>query len=204
MSCVDFICRYLLIEMWLYFIFFKLVHSNSYLLFVGFTLCSVRVSLYLLTQNFNNGPFKTRVVWYSVTFCFKENMLLCLVSYRLTLFFVLQASLVQIENVPLILWFSFLPGVGISVPAAAPVQPAPQAPTLQAAPQTANMQPQHQQLLMKQQQAAAFTSTQSTQQVGIWMQPGWSLCSLNLCLCNTIKINPEHEFWKSALFSSFL
>ncbi|XP_037536453.1 AP2-associated protein kinase 1 [Nematolebias whitei] len=55
-------------------------------------------------------------------------------------------------------------GVGISVPAAAPVQPAPQAPTLQAAPQTANMQPQHQQLLMKQQQAAAFISPQSNQQ----------------------------------------
>lgn len=105
-------------------------------------------------------------------------------------FFVLQASLVQIQNVPLILWFSFLPGVGISVPAAAPVQPVPQAPTLQAAPQTASMQPQHQQLLMKQQQAVAFISPQSIQQVGIWMQPGGSLCTLNLCLCNTIKINP--------------
>ncbi|XP_030272451.1 AP2-associated protein kinase 1 isoform X5 [Sparus aurata] len=62
-------------------------------------------------------------------------------------------------------------GVGINVPPAAAVQPAQQAPAGQAAPQpahTANMQPQatpqHQQLLMKQQQAAAFLSPQSNQQ----------------------------------------
>nr|XP_046243126.1 AP2-associated protein kinase 1-like isoform X14 [Scatophagus argus] len=64
-------------------------------------------------------------------------------------------------------------GVGISVPApaAAAVQPAQQAPGTQAAPQptqTANMQlpatPQHQQLLMKQQQPSAFLSPQSNQQ----------------------------------------
>ncbi|XP_041792529.1 AP2-associated protein kinase 1-like isoform X8 [Chelmon rostratus] len=64
-------------------------------------------------------------------------------------------------------------GVGISVPppAAAAVQPAQQAPAAQAAPQpaqTANMQPQatpqHQQLLMKQQQASGFLSPQSNQQ----------------------------------------
>lgn len=119
-----------------------------------------------------------------MTFCFKENMLLlCPPSYRWAFFFILQASLVQIQNdcVPLILWFSsFLPGVGISVPAAAPVQPSPQAPTLQAAPQTTNMQPQpaqHQQLLMKQQQVAAFIGSQSNQQVGTLMQPGRSWCS---------------------------
>lgn len=72
--------------------------------------------------------------------------------------------------------FVSLPGVGISVPppVAAAVQPAQQAPTAQAAPQpaqTANMQPQatpqHHQLLMKQQQASAFLSPQSNQQVGI-------------------------------------
>uniref|UniRef100_A0A671UFA8 non-specific serine/threonine protein kinase n=1 Tax=Sparus aurata TaxID=8175 RepID=A0A671UFA8_SPAAU len=58
--------------------------------------------------------------------------------------------------------------VGINVPPAAAVQPAQQAPAGQAAPQpahTANMQPQatpqHQQLLMKQQQAAAFLSPQT-------------------------------------------
>ncbi|XP_070819885.1 AP2-associated protein kinase 1 isoform X2 [Chaetodon trifascialis] len=65
-------------------------------------------------------------------------------------------------------------GVGINVPppAAAAVQPAQQAPGAQAAPQppqTANMQPQatpqHQQLLMKQQQAASFLSPQSNQQM---------------------------------------
>ncbi|XP_041792525.1 AP2-associated protein kinase 1-like isoform X4 [Chelmon rostratus] len=65
-------------------------------------------------------------------------------------------------------------GVGISVPppAAAAVQPAQQAPAAQAAPQpaqTANMQPQatpqHQQLLMKQQQASGFLSPQSNQQM---------------------------------------
>ncbi|XP_076586211.1 AP2-associated protein kinase 1 isoform X5 [Chaetodon auriga] len=64
-------------------------------------------------------------------------------------------------------------GVGINVPppAAAAVQPAQQGPAAQAAPQptqTANMQPQatpqHQQLLMKQQQASAFLSPQSNQQ----------------------------------------
>ncbi|XP_031160909.1 AP2-associated protein kinase 1 isoform X10 [Sander lucioperca] len=64
-------------------------------------------------------------------------------------------------------------GVGINVPppASAAVQAAQQAPAAQAAPQpapTANMQPQatpqHQQLLMKQQQAAAFLSPQSNQQ----------------------------------------
>ena len=73
------------------------------------------------------------------------------------------------------LFFS-LPGVGINVPppASAAVQAAQQAPAAQAAPQpapTANMQPQatpqHQQLLMKQQQASAFLSPQSNQQVGI-------------------------------------
>ncbi|XP_045890581.1 AP2-associated protein kinase 1-like isoform X12 [Micropterus dolomieu] len=62
-------------------------------------------------------------------------------------------------------------GVGISVPAAAAVQPVQQALVAQATPQSAqtpNMQPQatpqHQQLLMKQQQATAFLSPQSNQQ----------------------------------------
>ncbi|KAL6114432.1 aak1 [Pungitius sinensis] len=62
-------------------------------------------------------------------------------------------------------------GVGINVPAAAAVQAVQSAPVAQAAApsaQTANMQPQatlqHQQLLMKQQQAAAFLSPQSNQQ----------------------------------------
>ncbi|XP_078107706.1 AP2-associated protein kinase 1-like isoform X7 [Sander vitreus] len=64
-------------------------------------------------------------------------------------------------------------GVGINVPppASAAVQAAQQAPAAQAAPQpapTANIQPQatpqHQQLLMKQQQASAFLSPQSNQQ----------------------------------------
>ncbi|XP_028433138.1 AP2-associated protein kinase 1 isoform X1 [Perca flavescens] len=64
-------------------------------------------------------------------------------------------------------------GVGINVPppASAAVQAAQQAPAAQAAPQpapSANMQPpatpQHQQLLMKQQQASAFLSPQSNQQ----------------------------------------
>lgn len=76
--------------------------------------------------------------------------------------------------------FSF-PGVGINVPAAAAVQAAQQAPAAQAAPQpaqTANMQPQatpqHQQLLMKQQQqASAFLSPQSNQQVGILAEREW-------------------------------
>ncbi|KAM4577626.1 AP2-associated protein kinase 1 isoform 2-T2 [Odontesthes bonariensis] len=61
-------------------------------------------------------------------------------------------------------------GVGISVPSSA-VQPAQHAPAAQADPQsvqTANIQPhltpQHQQLLMKQQQVSAFLSPQSTQQ----------------------------------------
>ena len=74
----------------------------------------------------------------------------------------------------LILLMFSLPGVGINVPPAAAVQPAQQAPAGQTAPQpahTANMQPQttpqHQQLLMKQQQASAFLSPQSNQQVGI-------------------------------------
>uniref|UniRef100_A0A1A8H1N4 non-specific serine/threonine protein kinase n=1 Tax=Nothobranchius korthausae TaxID=1143690 RepID=A0A1A8H1N4_9TELE len=65
------------------------------------------------------------------------------------------------------------PNVSTGTPpsiAAAPVQPAQQAPSAQAASQptqVANMQPQptqHQQLLMKQQQVAAFLSPQSTQQ----------------------------------------
>ncbi|XP_037337505.2 AP2-associated protein kinase 1-like isoform X6 [Pungitius pungitius] len=62
-------------------------------------------------------------------------------------------------------------GVAINVPAAAAVQAVQPAPVAQAAApsaQTANMQPQatlqHQQLLMKQQQAAAFLSPQSNQQ----------------------------------------
>uniref|UniRef100_A0A8C9Y2T8 non-specific serine/threonine protein kinase n=1 Tax=Sander lucioperca TaxID=283035 RepID=A0A8C9Y2T8_SANLU len=67
------------------------------------------------------------------------------------------------------------PNVAAGAPQAiAAVQAAQQAPAAQAAPQpapTANMQPQatpqHQQLLMKQQQAAAFLSPQSNQQVGI-------------------------------------
>ncbi|XP_072244303.1 AP2-associated protein kinase 1 isoform X2 [Leuresthes tenuis] len=61
-------------------------------------------------------------------------------------------------------------GVGIGVPSSA-VQPAQHVPAAQAAPQSvqaANIQPhltpQHQQLLMKQQQASAFLSPQSTQQ----------------------------------------
>lgn len=80
----------------------------------------------------------------------------------------------------LILLMFSLPGVGINVPPAAAVQPAQQAPAGQAAPQpahTANMQPQaipqHQQLLMKQQQAAAFLSPQSNQQVGILTEHEW-------------------------------
>uniref|UniRef100_A0A1A8IP27 non-specific serine/threonine protein kinase n=1 Tax=Nothobranchius kuhntae TaxID=321403 RepID=A0A1A8IP27_NOTKU len=65
------------------------------------------------------------------------------------------------------------PNVSTGTPpsiAAAPVQPAQQAPSAQAASQpaqVANMQPQptqHQQLLMKQQQVAAFLNPQSTQQ----------------------------------------
>ncbi|KAI4821270.1 hypothetical protein KUCAC02_029209 [Chaenocephalus aceratus] len=61
-------------------------------------------------------------------------------------------------------------GVGINVPppAAAAVQAAQQTPAAPQTPPTANMQPQatpqHQQLLMKQQQAAAFLSPQSNQQ----------------------------------------
>ncbi|XP_051807278.1 AP2-associated protein kinase 1-like isoform X3 [Acanthochromis polyacanthus] len=62
-------------------------------------------------------------------------------------------------------------GVGIGVPPPAAVQPAQQASAAQAAAQpaqTANMQPQatpqHQQLLMKQQQASPFLSPQSNQQ----------------------------------------
>ncbi|XP_069555893.1 AP2-associated protein kinase 1-like [Brachyistius frenatus] len=58
-------------------------------------------------------------------------------------------------------------GIGVSAPAAAAVQPAQQVPAATAAPQTANMQPQaipqHQQLLMKQQQASAFLTPQSNQ-----------------------------------------
>uniref|UniRef100_A0AAQ5X5Z6 non-specific serine/threonine protein kinase n=1 Tax=Amphiprion ocellaris TaxID=80972 RepID=A0AAQ5X5Z6_AMPOC len=64
-------------------------------------------------------------------------------------------------------------GIGVPPPAAAAVQPAQQASAAQAAAQpaqTANMQPQatpqHQQLLMKQQQASPFLSPQSNQQVG--------------------------------------
>ncbi|KAF7199992.1 AP2-associated protein kinase 1 isoform X5 [Nothobranchius furzeri] len=65
------------------------------------------------------------------------------------------------------------PNVSTGTPpsiAAAPVQPAQQAPSAQAASQpaqVANMQPQptqHQQILMKQQQVAAFLNPQSTQQ----------------------------------------
>ncbi|XP_008280541.1 AP2-associated protein kinase 1 isoform X3 [Stegastes partitus] len=62
-------------------------------------------------------------------------------------------------------------GIGVPPPAAAAVQPAQQASAAQAAAQpaqTANMQPQatpqHQQLLIKQQQASAFLSPQSNQQ----------------------------------------
>ncbi|XP_035811730.2 AP2-associated protein kinase 1-like isoform X5 [Amphiprion ocellaris] len=62
-------------------------------------------------------------------------------------------------------------GIGVPPPAAAAVQPAQQASAAQAAAQpaqTANMQPQatpqHQQLLMKQQQASPFLSPQSNQQ----------------------------------------
>lgn len=69
---------------------------------------------------------------------------------------------------------SYLLGVGIGVPptAVAAIQPAQQAPVAQtAAAQAANMQPQntpqHQQLLMKQQQVSAFLSPQSNPQVGI-------------------------------------
>uniref|UniRef100_A0A673BU69 non-specific serine/threonine protein kinase n=1 Tax=Sphaeramia orbicularis TaxID=375764 RepID=A0A673BU69_9TELE len=79
---------------------------------------------------------------------------------------------------PNVLFFSFYspPAVGIGVPppAAAAVQPVQPASAAQAAPQqaqTPNMQPQatpqHQQLLMKQQQATTFLSPQSNQQVGI-------------------------------------
>uniref|UniRef100_A0A8C6KZ79 non-specific serine/threonine protein kinase n=1 Tax=Nothobranchius furzeri TaxID=105023 RepID=A0A8C6KZ79_NOTFU len=71
------------------------------------------------------------------------------------------------------------PNVSTGTPpsiAAAPVQPAQQAPSAQAASQpaqVANMQPQptqHQQILMKQQQVAAFLNPQSTQQVRVLLQ----------------------------------
>ncbi|XP_034396484.1 AP2-associated protein kinase 1-like isoform X12 [Cyclopterus lumpus] len=59
-------------------------------------------------------------------------------------------------------------GVGINVPAAAAFQAAQQAPAAPHPAQTANMQPQattqHQQLLIKQQQASAYLSPQSNQQ----------------------------------------
>lgn len=73
--------------------------------------------------------------------------------------------------------FSSPPGVGASVPpsAAAAVQPAQQA--VQQPAQTTNMQPQatpqHQQLLMKQQQASPFLIPQSNQQVSILAQQEW-------------------------------
>uniref|UniRef100_A0A7N8YCK5 non-specific serine/threonine protein kinase n=1 Tax=Mastacembelus armatus TaxID=205130 RepID=A0A7N8YCK5_9TELE len=70
--------------------------------------------------------------------------------------------------------------VGVSAPATAAVQPAQQAPATQAAQQPVqmtNMQPQsvpqHHQLLMKQQQASAFLSPQSNQQVGILAKQLW-------------------------------
>uniref|UniRef100_A0A8C2XFW7 non-specific serine/threonine protein kinase n=1 Tax=Cyclopterus lumpus TaxID=8103 RepID=A0A8C2XFW7_CYCLU len=72
--------------------------------------------------------------------------------------------------------FSF-PGVGINVPAAAAFQAAQQAPAAPHPAQTANMQPQattqHQQLLIKQQQASAYLSPQSNQQVGILAEQEW-------------------------------
>lgn len=83
------------------------------------------------------------------------------------------------------IFFSF-PGGGINVPppATAAVQPTQQAPATQAAPQpaqTSNMQsqatPQHHQLLMKQQQASAFLSPQSNQQVSI-------LAKTRVCMFN--------------------
>uniref|UniRef100_A0AAQ5XXT5 non-specific serine/threonine protein kinase n=1 Tax=Amphiprion ocellaris TaxID=80972 RepID=A0AAQ5XXT5_AMPOC len=71
-------------------------------------------------------------------------------------------------------------GIGVPPPAAAAVQPAQQASAAQAAAQpaqTANMQPQatpqHQQLLMKQQQASPFLSPQSNQQVGTLPRQEW-------------------------------
>lgn len=77
-------------------------------------------------------------------------------------------------------FFSFFspPGVGIGVPAAAAVQPAQQAPAAQQPAQAASMQPQatpqHQQLLMKQQQQASpFLSPQGNQQVGILAEQEW-------------------------------
>lgn len=72
--------------------------------------------------------------------------------------------------------FVFVPGVGIHAPphATVAVQPAQPASAAQAAPQpaqTASMPPQttpqHQQLYMKHQQASAFLSPQSNQQVDI-------------------------------------
>lgn len=98
----------------------------------------------------------------------------------------------------LILLMFCLPGVGISVPPVAAVQPAQQAPAGQAAPQPAhpaNMQPQatpqHQQLLMKQQQASAFLSPQSNQQVGILTEHEWKyfLVTLSKCYSGTWEDN---------------
>lgn len=94
----------------------------------------------------------------------------------------------NLKNLTLMLMCSFfwlfrLPGVGIHVPspATAAVQPAQQASAAQAAPQpaqTASMQPQatpqHQQLFMNQQQASAFLSPQSNQQVGILVEQEWN------------------------------
>lgn len=64
-------------------------------------------------------------------------------------------------------------GVGVSSSSTAAIQPASQPAAVQAAPQsvqTPDLQPQatpqHQQLLIKQQQATAFLSPQSNQQVG--------------------------------------
>lgn len=76
------------------------------------------------------------------------------------------------------IFFNFLLVLGVAIHApphaTAAVQPAQQASAAQAAPQpaqTANMQPQttpqHQQLYMKHQQASAFLSPQSNQQVDI-------------------------------------
>ncbi|XP_013867574.1 AP2-associated protein kinase 1 isoform X2 [Austrofundulus limnaeus] len=65
-------------------------------------------------------------------------------------------------------------GAGIGASAAAPAQPAQQAPTAQADAQTANVQPpptQHQQLFVKQQQVSAFLNLQSNQQHQLQMTP---------------------------------
>lgn len=98
--------------------------------------------------------------------------------------------------------FTSLSGVGIGVPppAAAAVQPAQQAPS-------ANMQPQatsqHQQLLMKQQQASAFLSPQSTQQVGRLLEQDWKWWLAALCAVSWMALNNAVHAWWDILLPLF-